>query len=577
MNLPELAFHPQGGVMSALVEIPRYTDGPVESVIEPSEIEAKMGPFFSEAMEKMGLPQVQLIVNGKPYEFKFSLQVSRNKYYSIWEWTCVTPLGVGKMWTHFGHGCEHLDIELTFYAYKMDLSQSIYMPLQLTLQVLNALPRIYGREEYHNVHEVDLLDTNMMNDAGGVRYQGALIPVGVQFKDTETVLAAHDGPAMICPLDDWAAEWGPYGTPAKGKHPDVHLDMDPLVNRGYILRSRAGGTGEQFGFGMWKFLDALEQRSMTLLYKESLAVHQEVRRINHYFEPSGAIFQAKKHPKYVSWDERVHYNTNVSPDRAYRLGWSNPIGEDWTGEDDQHYSGIAISEHVLLTGSMASRFECEHKAQHALAKYTWPTAGRACGRYIPGVMSIARVSFVGDLLRARLKVWAERLVKEFYEVNPVPDVTKLMGMRLFTNDGNTHIRPVELILWEDAIAINGIMVGAKSLENDDVLSHKLREVAYYLVSSLAQFALNPLDNNRIGKAMKWDGKGTVYTEWDNTLVCADAKNTAYHEWGLPAWHLAKMLAREFTDPILAAKAEVALKAIDKNYINLSSYEGAKDA
>lgn len=576
-TFPELGFLPFGGVQAALVEVSPHSNGKAKVISDSTEINNIMGPFFSKAMERMGVPRMKLSIDGKDYDFTFTVQISRNQYMSIWEWTCVTPHGYGKLWTYFGHGCEHLDIELCFYPYKPDLSQSIYMPLNLTFKVENGLPRIYGREEYHNIQEVNLIDTLAIADASGIRFDGAILPLPADdIRDMDTLMSAHSFPLLAAELDPWAASWGLWERTATGSHSPVSDNPDPMAYRGYILQPRAGGTGEQEGFGMWKFLDVLQRRDMRLFYGQHYAVHQQIRRPIHYFEPSGMIFQAKKHPKWVSWDERTHYHFGVSSDRAYRLGWNNPVEGDWTGEDDQHYSGIAISQHVMLTGSMASKFECEFKAQHAHGKAYWPTEGRALGRFIPGIISIAQVAWSGSELLERLSSWSQDTIDVWNDTNSTrtEPANHAFGLRLFTNDGNTQIRPVESILWEDAISINGLMVGAKFLRpTEPGTANTLEQMAYYLVSSLLYHGLNPLDHRRIGKAVKWDGKGTVYVEYWNSKVFASANNTAYHEWGLPAWHLAKELAQVFNDTSLNLAADIALQSIDKRYFNLSSYSG----
>ena len=362
--------------------------------------------------------------------------------------------------------------------------------------------------------------------------------------------------------------WGPWGTRPGGRHLDRRITRDLFGHRGILVHQRPGDTGEQFGFGVYKHLDAMRPGQLHRLAHDRAAVLQAACRPMWLFDTNGELATIARHKKFVSWDETWHWSQSISPDRFGRFYKHNGWYKGWTGMDRQHYSVVALSEDVLLRGGFLSQLILEMKGFHWLTWQNYPTAGRALGRF----MFAARDFWVatGDKRYAQTvrKKWLPAFKKDWTASNghwvKTSDLLSLdpLAMRLYKNDPHTKIPGFEWICWEDGIAIQGLDVLWPMIHDPEV-----KLATYLMARSLVNHAFDK--KGRIYKAIRYNGARKALGP-----QLADSSNTNYTEWAMPGIAICARLALEFQDYATAQRATALLTPLLKSpYKNLDSYLG----
>ncbi len=363
-------------------------------------------------------------------------------------------------------------------------------------------------------------------------------------------------------------KWGPWGTRATGRHLDRTITRDLFGHRGVILNRRPGGTGEQFGFGVYKHLDAQRPGQIHRLAHDRAAVLQASCRPMWLFDPSGEIAKTAWHPKFVSWDETWHWSKAISKDRFGRYYNHNGWYKGWTGMDRQHYSVVALSEDVLLRGGFMSQLILKMKGFHWLMERNYPTGGRAIGRFMFAAHNFWVAT--GDKRYAKTvrDRWLPAFKRDWAARNghwvKLADLltTAPVAMRLYKDDPHTKIPGLEWICWEDGIAIQGLDVLWPMINDPEV-----KLATYLLARSIVNHAFDK--KGRIYKAIRWNGSRKALGP-----QLADSNQTNYSEWALPALAICARMANEFGDTQTSQRAIGLLTPLLKaGYKNIDSYLG----
>jgi hypothetical protein len=363
-------------------------------------------------------------------------------------------------------------------------------------------------------------------------------------------------------------KWGPWDTSPGGTHMDRSVRKGLLDHRGAILNMRPGDTGEQFGFGVVKHLDAIRPGQLHRLAHDRAAVLQAACRPMWLFELDGSMPSIAKHPKFVSWDETWHWHVNIGLDRFGRYYTHGGWYDQWTGMDAQHYSVVALSEDVILRGGFLSQLILEMKGFHWLTEIGYPTSGRALGRY----MFAARDFWVATGDKRYVDTVREKWLPGFKRTwkymqghwVTAADVAKLdpCVTRLIADDPHTKIPGAEWVTWEDGIAIQGLDVIWPLLNDPEV-----KLATFLLARSIVNHGFD--ENGRIYKAIRWNGARKPLGP-----ELALSTNTNYSEWAIPGIAICIRLANEFGDKATEQKAIDLLKPLVRGgYQNLDSYLG----
>ena len=362
--------------------------------------------------------------------------------------------------------------------------------------------------------------------------------------------------------------WGPWDTPRRGKHTDRTITRNLFGHRGILLKMRPGDTGEQFGFGVAKHLDAQGRGQLHRLAHDRAAVLQAACRPMWLFDKTREVATTPKHTSFVSWDETWHWSTSISPDRFGRVYNHNGWYKGWTGMDRQHYSVVALSEDVLLRGGFLSQLILRMKGFHWLTEQSYPTGGRALGRF----MFAARDFWVatGDKRYAKTvkDKWLPAFKKDWAANNGhwvrLKDLlsNRPFAMRLYKDDPHTQIPGYEWICWEDGISIQGLDVLWPMIDDPEV-----KLATYLLARSIVNHGFAA--NGKIYKAIRWNGAGNAVGP-----ELATSAQTNYSEWALPALAICARLGTEFGDFPTAQRALALIQPLLKGgYKNLDSYLG----
>lgn len=364
--------------------------------------------------------------------------------------------------------------------------------------------------------------------------------------------------------------WGPWDTLPGGNHQDRKVNRALLAHRGVLLEKGPGQTGEQYGFGVWKHLDAIRPGQIHRLAHDRAAVIQEACRPIWLFEPDGSLASVEKHPQFVSWDETWHWHPNIGIDRFGRTYSHGGWYEGWAGMDRQHYSAVALSEDVLLRGGYLSQFILKMKTFHFLTEIGYPTAGRALGRY----MFAARDLYVatGDerIVTTCRDKWKPSFVATWTAINTnwvkPADVKKAkpFALRLIADDPHTKIPGAEWVCWEDGIAIQGLDIMGDMLNDPEI-----KLACYLLAKSVVNHGFD--ENGRIYKAIKWNSTPPPPHLGPQIAL---STNTNYTEWAAPGLGICMRISLQFGDKATSDRAAELLRpVIEGGYANLDSYLG----
>jgi hypothetical protein len=363
-------------------------------------------------------------------------------------------------------------------------------------------------------------------------------------------------------------KWGPWDTPRRGRHTDRTITRDLFGHRGVLLKTRPGDTGDQFGFGVVKHLDAQGRGQLHRLAHDRAAVLQAACRPMWLFDNTLEIATPSKHARFVSWDETWHFSASISPDRFGRVYKHNGWYKGWTGMDRQHYSVVALSEDVLLRGGFMSQLILKMKGFHWLTEQSYPTGGRALGRFMFAAHNFWVAT--GDKRYAQTvkDKWLPGFKNAWAATNghwvKLSDLAanRPFAMRLYLNDPHTKIPGYEWICWEDGIGIQGLDVLWPMINDPEV-----KIATFLLARSLVNHGFAA--NGKIYKAIRWNGAGKPVGP-----ELATSAQTNYSEWALPALAICARLGTEFGDHATAQRALSLIQPLLKSgYKNLDSYLG----
>jgi len=362
--------------------------------------------------------------------------------------------------------------------------------------------------------------------------------------------------------------WGPWGVPPAGRHLDRNIRLGLLDHRGIILDKHPGKTGEQFGFGVTKHLDCQRPGQIHRLAHDRAAVLQEACRPIWLFEPDGTLPIISKHPQFISWDETWHWHPNIGRDRFGRTYSHGGWYEGWIGMDRQHYSAVALSEDVLLRGGFLSQLILKMKVFHFLTEIGYPTSGRALGRYMFAARDLYLATGDERIIAEIRKRWLPEFKKNWTAVNGhwvrLTDLleTRPFVLRLIADDPHTKIPGNEWVVWEDGIAVQGLDVLGRLLNDPEITL-----AAFLLGRSVVQHGFSP--NGRILKAIKWTAPLAPLGP-----ELADSAQTNYTEWALPGLGVTFLHAVNLRDQGLQKSLLLLLLPLMRSeYGNLDSYRG----
>ena len=550
---------------------------PIEEGLLSSAVKKTLGETF----------QPHLMINGKKHHFVLSLVTDLAKDFTVAEWVLQGSDINARMWTYYGRQDDIMRFEVIFCAESLDVMRKHYK-VSMGVDSLDVIVRISGKKRDHQDHLLD----GLMVDAGGQKVLGSFIFHRDVFSSgtirRDTMLAEDIYPLYA--LHEWRW-WGPWNKkPVEISNEEFERQLnnktskrwqDPFMWPGYLLNRSPGDTGAQPGFGTWQHLPTIGARRSEQMLQDQLIAAQESCRPIHFFEEDGRDLDLRSHPNFVPWDERTHFNKNVSPDRLRRTrGWSlNSF--DWFGHDRQHYGNIWLAEDVMLNGSYASSWELKRKADLMIAGLTLESEKprHSTNQGLAGRDGRMLLSAVYNWMATGNKKLLDHVAKRFNE-NIKPDFTPaespgpLHVSRVIWNDDRVFGKDkAGWIVWEDSLMVMGLDALSMAFADAGMRAEAadVDRVAGMIAKSVADHGWHPT-RNIIAKAIRWLGKGMhplFLAEWEDEKKVLLATGTDFDIWAIPCLEIA---ARHGST---RAKALLASIKIDNDNPTHHVYLGAR--
>lgn len=342
----------------------------------------------------------------------------------------------------------------------------------------------------------------------------------------------------------------------------------PLQAGRFGLAKNPGQTGSQEDFGLLKVQPVAASGMPSFLHELELSLQQEACRPVHFFEADGSIVRASRHPDWVVWSSRTHWNCSASKDR---LGKPCPAprfeSHGWRGKDRQHWSSNNLCGAYLLSGEPWLRREIEHEIQLFLAmQRTEPgvatsSAGapRAVGRMLLAGCWLYLCS--GDeALYRRLHARVHKVYHPQWQGRSLPaEAVRPMAVRKpdprILQGAGAYWSP-----WEESLAATGL-AGFYRLSGDAIAGEMARSIAQMvLVHGWRLHKHRP----RIAYAMRWQEEGKPLPEERYQRARPEDLRWASGGiaiWSLPAVSVARFFARRDGATALTDRADAILRGL----------------
>ncbi|MCA8955529.1 MAG: hypothetical protein KDC87_05615, partial [Planctomycetes bacterium] len=435
-----------------------------------------------------------------------------------------------------------------------------------------------------------LLRDAVLGDGQGIRRSGVLRPP-LGGKGPALAARTHDAAALVPVLaaTSWrgTGAYGPFGyVPVpppwlEGSAGRQALALrhrqfvawsarpgDPFVRCDHMLAKDPSQTGDQGDFGILRLEPVVSTGLPSFLLEVEPSVLQEACRPVHFFEADGTPVRTQKHPDWVVWDGRAHWNKEASPDR---LGKPHPQpkfhANGWFGKDRQHWSSNYLCGYYLLTGAAWARREIDNEVQLFLGMQTVRPGLGTTGRGAP--RAAGRMLLLGcwlyqctgdqallDRMRQRMLVshlpgWFGRELPEG-KVRPLnvhpPDNRVLNGATKFWSP------------WMEAIAAVGYFALYRTT-GDETAKH----MADVISATVLQHGwLIDRTGAHVGYAIRWNEDASPITEQQmharEPTVCHWASG-GIGLWALGGVSVALHFAKLRQDTASVAKAERILQML----------------
>ncbi|MCA8944485.1 MAG: hypothetical protein KDB80_18130, partial [Planctomycetes bacterium] len=427
---------------------------------------------------------------------------------------------------------------------------------------------------------VTLLRDAVLGDGQGIRRGGALVP-----RDPGTDAAQSTcGAAAICkPLA--ATEWADSGAfGAFGYVPElppwlVHgrvrtafaerharfvaasrtLPPDPFQVGKHQCAKAPGQTGDQADFGVVQLEPVARTAIPSFLYEVELSVLQEGCRPVHFFETDATPVTADRHPDWVVWAGRTHWDHHSSPDRLGKPK-QEPRFEThgWQGKKRSHWSSNYQCAYYLLTGCPLARLDLENEVRLYLAGQTVDpnkvTSGigqaRSLGRALHAATWLYLCTGHEPLLQRMIDRVHDVAIPSWFGRDRDEDQLRPFGIngpdgRVF--GGKHPFWPA----WMDTLAVIG-PAAVYEVTGDD----RSKEFADALALNTLRHAWRETDHGvRIVYALRWADDGRLPTGeelWDPDFTHTSGSIAT---WGVPSLAWAARAAAERDLGELAERAD----------------------
>jgi hypothetical protein len=327
-----------------------------------------------------------------------------------------------------------------------------------------------------------------------------------------------------------------------------------------------GTAGSQHDFGAAKFIDIFATAIPDGIVETRYTAGEEAQRPVHFREPDGSPLQSARHPNWVAWDGRTHFNKGISPDRLGKV-WPEPYingrSHDWSGKDNQHWSSLCLASAYLLTTSYSLQMELDNEAELYLASHTiasqkpgWSTNGagtaRAIGRTFYSLSWNYLCTNRSDLA-ARMVARVDESVLASYKQRNVPGPVRPMAIN--SPDPRTITWTNYWSPWEEAQAVMGLEACYRV--TGSLNAHLLAALAAKNLYTYG-WRITPQEVS-VAFAVAWNNDGSPLTkaQYDDPYY-VKWPSSSFNIWSLPATKLALSYGLMYGDNDLALRAGTVL-------------------
>lgn len=439
-----------------------------------------------------------------------------------------------------------------------------------------------------------LLRGDSLADGQGLRRVGVLaIPIPEEAENRERREATVRAAALCPPLagTSWVGTdaFGPLGVvpePPKWMRDPSELraelaarhrryasfartaSPDPFRAPRLGPQRRPSTAGNQADFGISALWEVACSGLASPLLEVEWSVLQEACRPTHFFEVDATPIQAARHPKWVVWTGRTHWNCKVSTDR---LGKPCPEPKydthGYRGKDREHWSSNYLGAFYQLTGAPWALLQLRTEGQLWLGGETLrqglytskPGAARAAGRTMHSGCWIL-LATDDPLLRQRMRarMIQVNLPSWRFAETPAdrlrPFQVKGPDRRYFENSQDGVWVP-----WEESQTVMGFEAYLRTTGDDDA---KLRGFVDAIALNILRhgYRENAKGQVEIGYVMNWsNGTPPVGDEIDDPKRVK--WNTNFSTWGVPSLVAARLAAERANESVLVQKADRLLERL----------------